>query len=63
MGLHLERLAQRISAVRKWLLGGGGDRASYDYRQAYEEWKKRNRDLGVRLNASQRFPRDEAHER
>lgn len=33
------------------------------YWRAYEEWKRLPRDLGGRIDASQRFSRDEAHER
>jgi hypothetical protein len=33
------------------------------YWRAYEEWKRLPRDLGGRIDASQRFTRDEAHER
>ena len=38
-------------------------RPSDSYWQAYGKWKKRDRDLGVSLDASQRFTRDQAHER
>jgi hypothetical protein len=38
-------------------------RASDQYWRAFEEWKKRDRDLGGKIDASQRFTRDEAHER
>jgi len=38
-------------------------RASDQYWRAFEEWKKRDRDLGVEIDASQRFTRDQAHER
>ncbi len=38
-------------------------RATDSYWQAYEQWKKRGRDLGVEIDASKRFTRDEAHER
>ena len=31
--------------------------------RAYEEWKRLPDDLGGRVDASQRFTRDEAHER
>ena len=34
-------------------------RASDEYWQAYEQWKK----LDIRLDASKRFTREEAHER
>jgi len=34
-----------------------------DYWRAYEEWKRLPRDLGCAIDASQRFTRDEAHER
>ena len=33
------------------------------YWRAYEEWKSLPRDLGGSIDASQRFTRDEAHER
>jgi len=33
------------------------------YWRAYEEWKRLPRALGGRIDASQRFTRDEAHER
>jgi hypothetical protein len=33
------------------------------YWLAYEEWKRLDRDLGGSIDASQRFTRDEAHER
>jgi hypothetical protein len=33
------------------------------YWRAYEEWKRLPSDLGARIDASQRFTRDEAHER
>lgn len=33
------------------------------YWRAYEEWKSLPDDLGARIDASQRFTRDEAHER
>ena len=33
------------------------------YWRAFQEWKKRNRNLGVGIDASKRFTRDEAHER
>ena len=33
------------------------------YWRAYEEWKRLPNDLGARIDASQRFTRDEAHER
>jgi len=38
-------------------------RASDSYWRAFEEWKKRDRNLGVAINASKRFTRDQAHER
>jgi hypothetical protein len=38
-------------------------RASDSYWRAFEEWKKRDRNLGVGIDASKRFTRDEAHER
>jgi len=38
-------------------------RASDQYWQAFEQWKKRDRDLGVEIDSSQRFTRDQAHER
>jgi len=38
-------------------------RASDAYWRAFEEWKRLPRDLGVRIDASKRFTRDEAHER
>ena len=38
-------------------------RASDSYWRAFEEWKKRDRNLGVGLDASKRFSRDQAHER
>jgi len=38
-------------------------RASDSYWRAFEDWKKRDRNLGVGLDASKRFTRDEAHER
>jgi hypothetical protein len=63
MNLDLERLAERISAVKKWLLRGRDARAPRRHREAYEAWKHRDRDLGVSLDATQRFTRDEAHER
>jgi hypothetical protein len=63
MNVDLERLAERISAVKKWLLRGRDGRASRGYWQAHEEWKRRDRDLGVTLDAKQRFTRDQAHER
>jgi hypothetical protein len=37
--------------------------ASNAYWRAYEEWKSLPRDLGGSIDASQRFTRDEAHER
>jgi hypothetical protein len=33
------------------------------YWRAYEEWKRLPQDLGASIDASQRFTRDEAHER
>ena len=63
MNLDLERLAERISAVKKWLLRGRDARAPRRHREAYEAWKHRDRDLGVSLDAPQRFTRDQAHER
>jgi hypothetical protein len=63
MNVDLERLAERISAVTKWLLPGRDARALRRYREAYEAWKHRDRDLGVSLDAAQRFTRDQAHER
>jgi hypothetical protein len=33
------------------------------YWRAYEAWKQLPHDLGARIDASQRFTRDEAHER
>ena len=63
MNLAIERLVRRISAVKKWLLRGRDSRASGRYWQAYDAWKNRERDLGVSLDASQRFTRDQAHER
>jgi uncharacterized protein YhaN len=33
------------------------------YWRAYEEWKRLPDELGGRIDASQRFTRDEAHER
>ena len=63
MNLDLERLAERISAVKKWLLRGRDARAPRRHREAYEAWKHRDRDLGVSLDAAQRFTRDQAHER
>jgi hypothetical protein len=38
-------------------------RASDAYWRAYEEWKSLPHDLGGSIDASQRFTRDEAHER
>jgi hypothetical protein len=38
-------------------------RASDSYWRAYEEWKKLDRDLGGTVDASQRFTREQAHER
>jgi len=38
-------------------------RASDQYWRAFEQWKKRDRDLGVKIDASRRFKRDQAHER
>ena len=38
-------------------------RASDSYWRAFEEWKKRDRDLGADIDASKRFTRDQAHER
>ena len=38
-------------------------RASDAYWRAYEQWKKRDLDLGTRIDGSQRFTRAEAHER
>ncbi len=38
-------------------------RASDSYWRAFEDWKKRDRNFGVGLDASKRFTRDEAHER
>jgi hypothetical protein len=38
-------------------------RASDSYWQAFEEWKTRDRDLGVPVDASKRFTRPDAHER
>ena len=38
-------------------------RASDSYWRAFEGWKKRDRDLGVGIDASKRFTRDQAHER
>jgi hypothetical protein len=38
-------------------------RASDSYWRAYEEWKRLPRDLGGAIDASQRYTRDEAHER
>jgi hypothetical protein len=37
--------------------------ASHRYWQACDEWKNRDRDLGVSLDAAQRFTRDQAHKR
>jgi hypothetical protein len=37
-------------------------RASDSYWRAFEDWKKRDRNFGVGLDASKRFIRDEAHE-
>jgi hypothetical protein len=36
---------------------------SRDYWRAYEKWKSLPRDLGGSIDASQRFTRDQAHER
>jgi len=36
---------------------------SKSYWAAYEEWKKLSNDLGVPVDASHRFTRDQAHER
>ena len=36
---------------------------STGYWRAYEEWKRLPDDLGVPIDASKRFTRDEAHER
>ena len=33
------------------------------YWHMFQEWKKRDRNLGVGIDASKRFSRDEAHER
>lgn len=77
MNHDIEQLAQLISGVseriqegfdrvneRLDLIEGRLDRQGSDrYWRAYEEWKKRDRDLGIRLDASQRFTRDQAHER
>jgi hypothetical protein len=38
-------------------------RSSDSYWRAYEEWKKLDRDLGGTIDASQRFTREQAHER
>jgi hypothetical protein len=38
-------------------------RAPDSYWRAYEEWKRLPRDLGGAIDASQRYTRDEAHER
>jgi hypothetical protein len=38
-------------------------RASDRYWQAFEQWKKLDRNLGGNIDASKRFTRDEAHER
>ncbi len=38
-------------------------RAPDSYWRAYEEWKRLPRDLGVPIDASKRFTRDEAHKR
>ena len=37
--------------------------ASDKYWHACKEWKKRDRDLGVSIETSRRFTREEAHER
>jgi hypothetical protein len=63
MNLILERLARLFSAGRDWVLPAHDNRASPSYKEAYEAWKNRDRDLGVSLDASQRFTRDQAHER
>jgi hypothetical protein len=64
MKLYPERLTHWILAVKERLVRGmSDDRGSRRYWQAYEEWKKRDRDLGISLDASQRFTRDQAHER
>jgi len=54
-----ERFSERLGLVEARLDRQGSDR----YWRAYEEWKKRDCDLGVSIDASQRFTRDEAHER
>jgi hypothetical protein len=54
-----ERFSERLGLVEARLDTQASDR----YWRAYEEWKKRDRDLGVSIDGSQRFARDEAHER
>ena len=33
------------------------------YWRAFQDWKERDRNLGIAIDASKRFTRDEAHER
>ena len=33
------------------------------YWRAFQDWKKRDRNLGIGIDVSKRFTRDEAHER
>jgi hypothetical protein len=33
------------------------------YWRAFQDWKKRDRNLGIGMDVSKRFTRDEAHER
>jgi len=49
-----------VSKLIGQLLEKEGSKA---YWSAYEEWKRLPRDLGGSIDASQRFTRDEAHER
>ena len=42
---------------------GDDPQPSEAYWRAYEEWKRLPRDLGVHIDASKRFTRDEVHER
>jgi hypothetical protein len=54
-----DRVNERLDLIESRLERQGSDR----YWRAYEEWKKRDRDLGISIDALQRLTRDEAHER
>jgi uncharacterized protein YhaN len=57
------RAADERTSLSK-LIGRLLEREGADaYWRAYEEWKRLPDELGGRIDASQRFTRDEAHER